>query len=182
MIKCYKQLINNFYGDKCYNCDKIDILHLHHIDEDKDNNKLNNIILLCKECHNNIHTKKKERKKIMENVVKYPRLYSMCRICGNLIMGKNIDDFSYNWRCHIILHKENILPEYYKIETNVLEESNDNLNTIECGKMVIIDNTKYMVNKNNGIVTLHKVKSLPKSKNIKADIKEVLNNGKRNKN
>ena len=40
----------------CNRCGCIDTLLVHHIDEDRSNNKLENLEILCKRCHQNHHT------------------------------------------------------------------------------------------------------------------------------
>lgn len=44
-------------GKKCERCgyDLYEILHVHHIDRNRDNNVLNNLELLCPNCHAKEH-------------------------------------------------------------------------------------------------------------------------------
>lgn len=39
----------------CRLCKKYDRLHIHHIDGNRKNNRLNNLVALCSHCHNYIH-------------------------------------------------------------------------------------------------------------------------------
>ena len=40
---------------KCQDCNFRKVIHVHHIDQDHNNNKLENLKLLCKPCHMNMH-------------------------------------------------------------------------------------------------------------------------------
>lgn len=42
----------------CFNEDIEKSLHIHHIDYDRDNNSLNNLVALCSSCHFRIHEMK----------------------------------------------------------------------------------------------------------------------------
>lgn len=42
----------------CQICDKKENLHLHHIDNNIDNNLRENLVLLCEECHKYVHETK----------------------------------------------------------------------------------------------------------------------------
>ena len=56
----------------CKRCgvDDIRILAVHHIDKNRNNNKLNNLTWLCHNCHFLIHNNKVEKEKFMEVLVK----------------------------------------------------------------------------------------------------------------
>lgn len=58
-LSIYRQLALNNYINECKICkfDKLYALQVHHIDEDRDNNKLNNLIILCANCHIGVHKK-----------------------------------------------------------------------------------------------------------------------------
>ena len=43
------------YRGKCAKCSSTKILHTHHVDGDKSNTVLENLILLCKKCHLSEH-------------------------------------------------------------------------------------------------------------------------------
>ena len=55
---CYRKLI---VIDKCYYCDETDNLHVHHIDKNRDNNKLENLMVVCFKCHCKIHEHKQRK-------------------------------------------------------------------------------------------------------------------------
>lgn len=64
----YKNGIANFsqkafahYGKKCQWCGSIDYLVVHHKDHNRDNNSLRNLVVLCKQCHQEHHTKRSPR-------------------------------------------------------------------------------------------------------------------------
>jgi 5-methylcytosine-specific restriction endonuclease McrA len=52
----YKQVVKDRDKNKCQMCGKKETLHVHHLDRDTFNNKHDNLITLCKECHTKIHT------------------------------------------------------------------------------------------------------------------------------
>ena len=45
------------YGSKCSHCgyDELDICVVHHIDRDRSNNELDNLLVVCPNCHEGIH-------------------------------------------------------------------------------------------------------------------------------
>jgi len=49
----YRKLAFNNYKHKCNNCayNIIEALQVHHIDNNRQNNELNNLIILCANCH-----------------------------------------------------------------------------------------------------------------------------------
>lgn len=47
-------------GNACRTCGATENLTIHHIDHDHRNNTPDNLITLCKECHDNLHRKKKK--------------------------------------------------------------------------------------------------------------------------
>ena len=51
----YKDAIEKVY---CSLCGSIDNLLIHHIDHDRKNNDISNLIVLCKKCHQEHHTKR----------------------------------------------------------------------------------------------------------------------------
>lgn len=53
----YRKIAFESYLCKCANCgfDNKDALEVHHIDNDRSNNKLNNLITLCPNCHTLVH-------------------------------------------------------------------------------------------------------------------------------
>ena len=53
-----RKLVNEIYGKKCAICGARKRLHIHHEDEDPNNNDLENLTLLCSECHGMMHPDK----------------------------------------------------------------------------------------------------------------------------
>ncbi|MHA1852529.1 MAG: HNH endonuclease signature motif containing protein [Candidatus Heimdallarchaeaceae archaeon] len=41
--------------NSCYFCNKKTFINIHHIDGNKENNSIDNLIVLCRSCHNKIH-------------------------------------------------------------------------------------------------------------------------------
>lgn len=42
-------------GDACFICGSTDDVHVHHVDGNRDNNELDNLIPACHDCHWSIH-------------------------------------------------------------------------------------------------------------------------------
>ena len=60
-IAAYKNLALREYGNKCQNCGKIGNghdIHVHHIDKNQKNNKIENLRVLCAKCHRKEHPQK----------------------------------------------------------------------------------------------------------------------------
>src|SRR3989344_1304805 len=69
----YRNLLSKTATEKkCKRCGIIDfrLLTVHHTDWNHQNNKLNNLIWLCYNCHALVHKDKAENKKFMEAIVK----------------------------------------------------------------------------------------------------------------
>jgi hypothetical protein len=66
-LKCLKQKINT-----CHICGTGDDLIVHHIDGNRENNRLENLIPLCRQCHSRVHTKAKQSDAIDELSEKLP--------------------------------------------------------------------------------------------------------------
>lgn len=59
--KCYRHEAFNEYEHKCYFCgfdEDDDILEVHHIDKNRDNNDIKNLMIICPNCHTKIHNYK----------------------------------------------------------------------------------------------------------------------------
>ena len=50
-----QQILLHLLGNKCSLCNSTEKLVLHHIDRNRENNNLKNIILMCKLCHQKTH-------------------------------------------------------------------------------------------------------------------------------
>lgn len=97
-----KRLINE--GLKINKCEKCGIdkwqndtisIQLHHIDENNMNNKIENLILLCPNCHSQMHKKNNikissiseyRKNKLIENQLKesLEKVKTKCIVCGNV--------------------------------------------------------------------------------------------------
>ena len=53
----YQRICKEKHGDKCLSCEKTQNIHIHHIDCDRTNNDISNLIPLCPSCHKRIHFK-----------------------------------------------------------------------------------------------------------------------------
>ncbi len=53
-----RKLVYEIYEKKCALCPTRRKLHIHHIDGDPNNNDLDNLLLLCSECHGMHHPEK----------------------------------------------------------------------------------------------------------------------------
>ncbi len=68
----YRSVLNRYKVPKiCHLCKTIDVrvLAVHHIDKNRKNNKLSNLIWLCNNCHFLVHHYEEEREKIMVPIV-----------------------------------------------------------------------------------------------------------------
>ena len=53
-----RTILLQLLGNKCEKCGSTKALHIHHKDENRENNDLKNIQLFCASCHKNEHPKK----------------------------------------------------------------------------------------------------------------------------
>lgn len=54
-----QQLKNKVFNKRCFICKKIYFrLEIHHIDKNRKNNVLKNLLIVCPKCHNKIHNNK----------------------------------------------------------------------------------------------------------------------------
>lgn len=56
--------------DKCVVCRRDENIIIHHVDEDKENNVLGNLVVLCRSCHGRIH-RSKSRQTYRDTVTKH---------------------------------------------------------------------------------------------------------------
>lgn len=50
-----RKIVNQKYRNMCVFCDAGKFLHVHHIDTDRNNNSLDNLLLVCRSCHRKCH-------------------------------------------------------------------------------------------------------------------------------
>lgn len=61
-----RQYIKLYYDNKCELCNKNKkIMQIHHIDKNRLNNSMRNLVLLCKECHLEIHNIERKINKLL---------------------------------------------------------------------------------------------------------------------
>lgn len=60
-IGTYSQRAFNYYGKKCNRCSSTRHLLVHHRDEDRKNNHISNLEVLCKKCHQRHHETRDEK-------------------------------------------------------------------------------------------------------------------------
>lgn len=51
----YRQKALDCYGEKCVDCGATDAIEIHHINRDRDDNRVENLIPLCRSCHRSLH-------------------------------------------------------------------------------------------------------------------------------
>lgn len=51
----YRQTTIHEKGDDCHLCGPVDSVVVHHVDGDRTNNSLENLIPVCRSCHGKIH-------------------------------------------------------------------------------------------------------------------------------
>jgi len=95
--KCLSQKIN-----ACWHCGETDKLVVHHIDGDRNNNELGNLIPLCKSCHTKIHKSKnlsgplkRLREKLPDNSIHTDIEYSRAEPTGCDGVNQVWDDGRY---------------------------------------------------------------------------------------
>lgn len=70
-----KQLIKEIYGYNCQICKiSTSILDIHHIDYDKKNNNVDNLVPLCKKCHGMTNHNRDNWKKVLTEFVKSSKI------------------------------------------------------------------------------------------------------------
>jgi 5-methylcytosine-specific restriction endonuclease McrA len=56
--KSQRIIVFDILGRQCSNCSNKTTLEIHHIDENPSNNSIDNLLVLCYECHKNIKKRK----------------------------------------------------------------------------------------------------------------------------
>lgn len=79
--KIYREIAISLLGSKCEFCGTDKKLLFHHKDKNFNNNSKENIQLLCKECHGNMHSVKEVKKK--------DEFFYVCDDCCNIFITKN---------------------------------------------------------------------------------------------
>lgn len=74
-----KKAIYYLYNNKCNNCNEINNLHIHHIDKNRSNNSLENLLLVCRNCHYKLHRGQK-RDIVKEKII----IKLQCYYCKNI--------------------------------------------------------------------------------------------------
>ena len=111
-LKIYREIIINLLGNVCSECNSKDKeFHIHHKDNNYNNNSKDNILLKCKDCHIKLHTRenidrskniliklniKKEKKEITESIK------LTCKYCGKVIESLYEKQAEYNLKAHEI--------------------------------------------------------------------------------
>lgn len=54
--RAWKLVETLFFDIRCMNCNTKKGLQIHHIDEDRTNNSIDNLMVLCYDCHQEYHT------------------------------------------------------------------------------------------------------------------------------
>ena len=61
-IQAYRHIYRDSHKDiKCEKCGSTKFLCIHHLDENRNNNSLENLQCLCKSCHQKLHCKRNEK-------------------------------------------------------------------------------------------------------------------------
>lgn len=65
--EAYRRRAFEYYAHKCDSCsydEVVEVLEVHHIDEDRSNNHLSNLVILCPTCHRIAHLPTKSEKSV----------------------------------------------------------------------------------------------------------------------
>lgn len=68
-----RQKILEKFNNKCILCGSTEELHVHHVDKNRKNNNLNNLLLVCEGCHFRFHGKLKVDKSNEGKVIELRR-------------------------------------------------------------------------------------------------------------
>lgn len=60
-IQCYREIGWNHFEKQCYDCKSKENLDIHHINSDRYDNRIENLIPLCRSCHQNRDGRKHQR-------------------------------------------------------------------------------------------------------------------------
>jgi len=73
MSEGYRQEAIDEYGEQCENCGAVDNIVVHHRDDDRSNNRLENLIPLCAKCHGKVHGRSNEVPELVRDLGHRPR-------------------------------------------------------------------------------------------------------------
>ena len=79
----YRSICFKYHGSKCLICGEKNTVHAHHIDEDRSNHKLENLVPLCLNHHHYMHSEFKVL--IEEKILSYIEEFKMKNRAGSLI-------------------------------------------------------------------------------------------------
>ena len=65
-LKVKRKAILEYYGHKCYLCNN-EATQVHHIDENRGNHNVYNLVPLCHKCHRMVHKKENKNKNYFSN-------------------------------------------------------------------------------------------------------------------
>ncbi len=79
-LKVKRKAILEYYGHKCYLCNN-EATQVHHIDENRGNHNVYNLVPLCHKCHRMVHKKENKNKNYFSNF-KAPNALNIPKIKG----------------------------------------------------------------------------------------------------
>src|SRR5574343_1864628 len=92
-LKVKRKAILEYYGHKCYLCNN-EATQVHHIDENRGNHNVYNLVPLCHKCHRMVHKKENKNKNYFSNF-KAPNALNIPKI-----KGKDNDEDKYKISLH----------------------------------------------------------------------------------
>lgn len=102
----YKHMVENNCSICCDNKDLI----VHHIDENRENNNVENLVTLCRKCHSQIHNKS------LETII-YDEIVSIIKVGNEDVYDLEINNVSHNYVANgIIVHNCNYSKDKYNNE------------------------------------------------------------------
>ena len=75
MSATYRRVCLDTKGEECEICDTTEDIIVHHVDGDRENNDIDNLVPVCKSCHGKIHTGADGFEEWFEQLAESARIY-----------------------------------------------------------------------------------------------------------
>jgi len=140
-----KRIVFEKYQKKCFFCGDTKNIEVHHINTNRKDNRIENLIVLCRDCHKKVHSK----------LIGWSRKYDKCKGCGTTEEKHNAKGYCINcYRREFMREKEK---EYY--QKNKIREKDRNKKWYQKNKDKKLRKQKERREKDKKFVEYHKNKS-----------------------